>query len=640
MKKKNPSFFSTTPIDGVVLKTFFKKILIVLSSGQEVFVSTKNSFFSLPGDHVSVILSSKKKSRPSTNRVFSVTKRVKNCFVGSIDSFSGNIFFVPDGNSIYFDVFIAKAKPLFSLKNKKVVVEVFDWGEASSKKSPVGRVVSVLGDLGDPKIEVSSIAFDYGFSPSFPKGVSSESANFSSVVSRSEIKRRVDYRGVPTFTIDPSDAKDFDDAISVFPVSEKIWEIGVHIADVSYYVSPGSAIDLEAKKRGTSVYLSDRVVPMLPEILSNDLCSLRPNIDRFCFSVLFSVSSSYEILDYSIEKTVIHSNKRFSYKEAQDCLDSEKGNFYSELSLLNSIAKSLRSSRKKEGSIFFERPEVSFVYSKKNTPLDIVFKPVLASNLLVEEFMLLANKTIASHVSKKTGASFPFLYRVHDLPDSEKLSSLKSVLSYFDIPFSFSKKPLSISLNNLLSLIKTHPQKKLLETLILRSMSKAVYSPNNIGHFGLAFPFYTHFTSPIRRYSDLLVHRLVFSFLSNSSNLERSVLKGLCFHLSEQEQRATKAERDSIKYMKALFLGSKIGVVFDGVISGVTDWGFYVELLENNCEGLVSVSSLKNDSFFLDKKTFSLVGARTKTSYQLGQPVVVRVVSVNFEKKQVDFNLV
>lgn len=632
MKKKLSSSFSTNTTEGVVVKTSYRKTFVSFSSGEEITVYNRYSFFALKGDLVSVVVFPNKKKRASV-QIVAVKKRRQSSFVGSIDSSSGNCFFVPDDRSVYFDVFIPK-KAGSPLKNKKVVVCVTDWGESSSTKSPVGKIDSVLGSLGEQEVEIESIIQSFGFNSEFTDIVLKESSGISNILSSFEVGRRKDFRDVITFTIDPEDAKDFDDAISVKKDSPTVWEVGIHIADVCAYVKPNTVIDVEAQKRGTSVYLVDRVIPMLPESLSNDVCSLNPGVDKLCFSVIFKLSLDCVVLDYSIEETVINSNKRFTYSEAQDILLKKKGLYFFELSALSSFAQKLRSERDRSGSVFFSFPEVSFSFDKNNLPVAVHSKPVLDTTVLVEEFMLLTNKIIATDLNKKlSGSLHDFIYRVHEKPDLDRLSSLKDILFSLNIPFSYSQKTLSSSINSLLKKIRGVPEEKLLETLILRSMSKAVYSSKNIGHFGLNFNFYTHFTSPIRRYSDLIVHRLIKHHYFKQP-LVSPLLGPLCEALSQKEQDATKAERDSVKYMQGLYLKSHLGVVFNGFISGVVEHGFYVELLENHCEGFVKLSSLKGDSFFLHKRAFSLVGLKTKRSFSLGQKVSIQVVSVDLVKKQ------
>ncbi len=542
-------------------------------------------------------------------------------------------------NLFFFDIFLPQKSVKSSYLNKKVLVQVEEWN--SKFKNPVGEVVEVVGPIDDHSTEINSILFDYGFAPKFPKDVLFSAKKIPSNISKKEIKKRIDARAFPTFTIDPKDAKDFDDALSVRKLKNKNWEIGVHIADVSYYVLEGGVMDQEALKRATSVYLVDRVVPMLPEFLSNNLCSLKPEEDRLSYSVFFEITSAGKLIDYNIAKTVIHSDFRFTYSEAQKIIDTKKGKMAEELSLLDKIAKILRKKRFQNGSINFESNEVKFILDEKNNPIDVYFKTPLDSNHLIEEFMLLTNKTVAEHIERVNKETVNFVYRVHSNPDYDKIKSLNNVIKKFGFSIK-NKDPKTIyaSLNSLLKKTRGSAEQKLVDTLVVRSMAKAVYTTNNIGHYGLGFAYYSHFTSPIRRYPDLIVHRLLTALLFAEKTINKPVLEKLCKHCSEREKVATQAERDSVKYMQVKFLQNKIGNKYSGVISGVTEWGLYVEIINNGCEGLVKINSLKDDHYIYEEKEYALIGYKTKNIYQLGQKVKIIIKKADLKKRQLDFILV
>ena len=627
--------FNEKPFFAKVKNTNKRGVYLDFKGNEELFVDRKNSMFALAGDLVEVVFFNLKKKQEG--KIISVVNRKKTSFVGKIDFSSGNIFLIPDDKRVYFDVFIPSRGSSKQYANKKVLVEVESWSE--KQKNPVGFVKKVIGPSKDHNTEMESILFDSGFDTSFSKKTIEESLNISSIVSKEDLSKRIDMRGVNTFTIDPLDAKDFDDALSVEKINSSLWRVGVHIADVSHYVSEGGGIDKEAFKRGTSVYLVDRVIPMLPEVLSNEICSLKPNVDRLSFSVIFDINDKAEILNYDIKKTIIHSDFRFTYDLAQKHLEENSGLFSKELSFLDKTAKKLRKKRMLSGSIGFESREVKFVLNPDNNPIDVVLKKSLCTNKLAEEFMLLANKTISKHIAKKAGKP-SFVYRVHDKPNNDRLKELSYIVKKLGYKLDLNSKNISKSINLLLESVKNKEDAFLIETLAVRCMAKAVYSTNNIGHFGLAFDFYSHFTSPIRRYPDLIVHRMLSSYEGGSKVFSKDLLDSLCNHCSEQEKKATSAERDSIKYMQVKFLKKNIGSIYSGVISGVTDWGIYVEITENMCEGLVKVSSMSDDHYVFNQKNQCLEGFQTKKTYQLGQKVKIKIVSADLEKKQLDFILI
>jgi ribonuclease R len=608
-----------------------------IDKDNEVFIDKKSSQFVLAGDEVEVNLFPKRKKRQE-GEVVNVIKRKKLDFVGEIDNASTNFFLIPDDRRVSFDVFLPPKSIKKEYLNKKVLVRVEGWDK--KYKNPIGKVVKVIGNIEDHNTEINSILMDYGFAPEFPKKVEEAANKITHNISNKEIEKRLDIRTTTTFTIDPKDAKDFDDALSVRKLKNKNWEIGVHIADVSHYVEEGSIIDMEAIKRATSVYLVDRVIPMLPEVLSNDICSLKPNVDRLAYSVFFEINEKAEVINYKIEKTVIHSDVRLTYESAQEIINSKKGTLVTELLLLDKLSKILRRKRQENGSINFESSEVKFILDDDNMPIDVFFKESLSTNHLIEEFMLLANRTVAKHIGFPKKNAKPFVYRVHDLPDKERISTLNEIVKKFGHNIENNNpKVLSKSLNYLLNKVKGEPEQQMVETLTIRSMAKAVYTTSNIGHYGLAFDYYSHFTSPIRRYPDLIVHRLLNQYI-NKKPKENIDLEKICKHCSEKEKIASQAERDSIKYMQVKFLKNKVGKVYEGIISGVTEWGLYVEITANKCEGLVKISSIKNDHYIYNEKTYSIIGYRTKKSYQLGEKVRIKIQRADLEKKQMDFILV
>ena len=622
----------------VVIKNTNKNGCFFDVDNKEVFIHKKNSMFALVGDRVEVLLYHKRKGE-AEGEVLAVLERKRQDFVGVIEQSSSSYFLIPDDRRVQFDVFLPKNNIKKSFLNKKLLVKVESWD--AKYKNPVGRVISVIGDINDSVSEINSILYDYGFSPGFPKDVCDSAEKINRVISKKEIKKRIDIRKTPTFTIDPEDAKDFDDALSVKKLVSGQWEVGVHIADVSHFIVAGGAIDKEAMERATSVYLVDRVVPMLPEVLSNDLCSLKPNVDRLAFSVLFNINKEGVVVEYNIAKTIIHSDYRFSYQTAQDTIDKKKGAFVDELILLKKLSALLRKKRMEKGSFNFEGSEVKFILDSNNNPLDVSFKKPLSTNYLIEEFMLLANKTVAKHIGFSKKKSLPFVYRVHDLPDNEKILSLNSIVK--GLGYSINNKnphSLSKSLNNIIKKLNGKNEQQMIETLIIQSMAKAIYTTKNIGHYGLGFDYYSHFTSPIRRYPDLITHRLLEKYLYTNKDAHINKLEEVCKHCSEMEKKASAAERDSVKYMQVKFLEKRVGETYTGVVSGVKEWGLYVEIIENKCEGLVKISSIKNDHYIYNEKTHSIVGFRTKIKYELGQKVKIKIKNSNLERRQLDFILV
>jgi ribonuclease R len=597
---------------------------------KEIFVYKKNTANSLHLDKVKVqIFKAEKKLE---GKVIEVISRFKTEFVGKVQIGKKTIFVVPDSNKIPVDFYIKGG--LKAEHDQKVVVELIKWEDT---KSPQGKIIKVLGDSGDNNAEMNSIMFEYGLPVEFPQEVINESMLVAEVITEKEISSRKDMRRVTTLTIDPVDAKDFDDALSVNIISDNKIEVGVHIADVGHYVKPGTKLDDEAFKRATSVYLVDRCVPMLPERLSNGICSLKPHEDRLAFSVIFTLDGDGNILNTWQGKTVIHSDRRFAYEDAQEIIEGTDGDYSTEIRLLDTLARKIRKKRIKEGSIEMGGIEVKFKLAEDNKkPIGVYFKEQKESNKLIEEFMLLANKSVAKTLSE---ASWVNVYRVHDTPNMEKLNALVGVCKTFgyDIEIYDDSTEIKKSLNSLLKEIKDTPEENMIETLVTRCMSKATYTIKNIGHYGLGFTHYSHFTSPIRRYPDLITHRILLDFLDKKTQGNPGKIEEQAKWCSARELVAAKAQRDSIKYKQAEYLLDKIGKVFDGIVSGVTDWGMYVELIESKCEGMVRYQSLEG-KWSADTANYTITSENGE-KIRLGDPLKVVVKSVDLERKQIDFTL-
>ena len=618
-----------------VVKNTSKKGVYVSVGDSEYFVPKHLSLFSLADDIVEITVYSVSKKKKLAE-ITKVVERKKNSFVGVLDVSSSGCFLVADNKKVPFDIFIPKALFKSHYKNKKVLVQVTSW--LSGGKNPLGKIIRVLGEKNNHFTAIDSIIYDHGLSDFFEKDLLDFSKNKSLSISPSILKSRLDFRNTNTFTIDPEDAKDFDDALSVKKLSKNLWEVGVHIADVSFYVKSSDPLDNEAKKRGNSVYLADRVIPMLPENLSNDICSLKPNVDRLAFSVIFKLDNKANINDFSFSETIICSDHRFTYESAQNCIDNNSGVFVEELSFLNKTAKLLKNNRISEGSINFESSDIKFLLDKNNVPIGLKHKSYLQTNSLIEEFMLLANKTVATYINKNY--AFNSIYRVHDKPNIDKLSVLSKIAKQFDYNYSFKLGDnLPKKLNAFLNETLESGEKILFQNLVASSMAKAKYTTKNIGHFGLAFSYYSHFTSPIRRYPDLLVHRIL-KFILKVDSFSSLNLEGLCKHCSETERNASLAERASFKYMQALYFKNKIGNVFKGKISGITEWGIYVILNDSGCEGLIKLSSMTDDHYVYNSKEFCLTGYSFKRTYQLGQNIKVKILKSDLERKQLYLSII
>ena len=610
--------------------------------GEPILIAERNSAHAMDGDKVKVFFFPKRKHRMIEAEVVEILERSNDTFVGTLSINKSYAFLLTESRRLANDIFIPKDKLKGGKNGDKAVVKVTEW--PAEFKNPIGEVIDVLGPSGDNNAEMHAILAEFGLPYVYPKKVVAAAEKISTEISAEEIAKREDFRNVLTFTCDPADAKDFDDALPIRKTENGLWEVGVHIADVTHYVEEGGIIDKEALNRATSVYLVDRTIPMLPEKLCNNLCSLRPDEDKLAYSVIFELDEDAYVRNSRIVHTIIRSNRRFCYEEVQAIIENQQGEFVDEILVLDKMAKKLRERRFKNGAVNFDRVEVKFNIDENGKPLSVYFKESKDANKLIEEFMLLANRTVAEKIGKvgKDKKAKTFVYRVHDLPDPEKLDNLSQFISRFGYKLrtSGSKNDITKSLNKLLNDVRGKKEENLIETISVRAMMKAYYSTNNIGHYGLAFEYYTHFTSPIRRYPDMMVHRLLTRYLEEegrSANLKK--YEGMCEQSSKMEEVAAQAERASIKYKQVEFMSDKIGQVFEGVISGISDWGIYVELNETKCEGLVPMRDLDDDYYEFDEKNYCLRGRRDHHVYQLGDALKVKIARADLEKKQLDFEL-
>lgn len=630
--------------------------IVIEGMDDDVFVPFNKLKKAFHRDTVEVHIYQKRNGKKLEGEITKVLKRNKTNFVGIVDMQKSFAFVRPTDFRMYTDIFVSKDKIGNANDGDKVIVEITEWPDNAD--SPFGKVKEVLGKPGEHDTEIHSILAEYGLPYSFPVEVEHFADKLDTSIKSEEIAKRRDMRNVLTFTIDPKDAKDFDDALSFEVLENGNYEIGIHIADVSHYLETDTILDDEAYNRATSVYLVDRVVPMLPEVLSNNACSLRPNEEKYTFSAIFELDHKAIVKNQWFGRTVIDSNERFAYEEAQYIIETKGGSIPKDISIrengayavsdeiveatltMDRLAKIMRSKRMDQGAISFDKVEVRFNLNENNEPEGVFFKEAKEANKLIEEFMLLANRKVAEFIGRNKPPK-TFVYRVHDDPDEDKLMALNGIISRFGHKLNFKdKKSISASLNQLLEDVKGRKEQNLVDTLTIRSMSKAIYTTDNIGHYGLAFDYYTHFTSPIRRYPDVMVHRLLQHYLDGGKSPKAEIYEEKCKHSSDMENLAANAERDSVKYMQIKFMQEHQDQEFVGVISGVTEWGIYVEIIENKCEGMVRIRDIKGDYYIFDEKEYALVGERTKKTYQLGDEVIVRVKSTDLVKRHLDFTLI
>ncbi|MBR4847829.1 MAG: ribonuclease R [Bacteroidaceae bacterium] len=610
---------------------------------EPVLISERNSAHALTDDMVRVALFARRRGRGREGEVVEIVKRKHDTFVGELHVEKHYAFLITENRIMPNDIFIPKDMLKGGKNGDKAVVKLLEWPMES--KNPVGKVIDILGKSGENDTEMNAILAEYGLPYVYPAAVEEAANRLSNEITAEEIAKRADFRNVTTFTIDPVDAKDFDDALSIRPVGEGLWEIGVHIADVSHYVTEGSIIDKEAFKRATSIYLVDRTIPMLPEHLCNFLCSLRPNEEKLAYSVIFTMNEKAEVKKFEITRAVIKSDRRFTYEEVQEIIEKGEGEYLAEITILNKLAQKMREKRFTAGAIDFQQAQVHFRLDDNGKPLSVYFSESNESHQLIEEFMLLANRTVAEKIGRKTPNSNPktFVYRIHDEPNPEKLSMLSKFVTKlgYKMRSGSGRTTSANALNSLLKEVHGSKEQNVIEQISLRTMQKARYSTGNIGHYGLAFKYYTHFTSPIRRYPDLLVHRLLDRYLTlGARSVSQPKYEDLCEHCSAQEQVAANAERASIKYKQVEFMSEHIGEEYDAVISGVTEWGMYAEINDNKCEGMIPMRTLQDDYYEFDDANYCIIGRRHKRKFTIGDAVRIRIVRANLDRKQLDFEMV
>lgn len=640
---KNDTFRSTRKAEELVGKVDHVSsrfaYIVIPEREDDIYVKARDLKNAWDGDKVRVALLSEKHGRKPEGKVLEILERNKNTFVGRIEISEKFAFVIPDNKKIHDDIFIPKQLINGASHNDKVMVEVSSW--PSESKSAEGKVLQSLGAAGENEAEIHSIMAEFDLPFDFPENIKQAAEEIPEKISAKEIKKRRDFRDIVTFTIDPVDAKDFDDALSIRKLENGLWEIGVHIADVTHYLQPDTPLDKEAYRRATSVYLVDRTIPMLPEKLSNNLCSLRPREDKLTFSAVFQIDDEAKVHDRWFGRTIIHSDRRFTYEEAQAVIEAGIGDFAQELKVLNALHLKLRKDRFGKGAVNFETTEVRFNLSEEGKPLGIIPKVRKEAHKLIEEFMLLANREVATHIFKKAKGkeSLTFVYRTHDFPDPDKVGAFAQFAKKFGHSLQVQEETISKSLNELMSEIEGKPEENVLQQLAIRSMAKAKYTTDEEGHFGLAFDHYTHFTSPIRRYPDVMVHRLLQHYLDDGKSADKGAYEQKCEHSSEREKVAADAERASIKYKQVEFMSTMLGEEFEGLISGVTEWGIYVEIIETKCEGMVRLSEMSDDFYEFDEENYRVIGHNNKKIFTLGDKVNVKVIATNIDRRTIDLEL-